>query len=81
MNPSNHIPYILHLTWLKRFTNDVWLWFILSIDVVSVTVYTIPTSISFFKKKFLKFYFGKFLGVQKCNLGRVSIRACKPKQV
>ena len=30
-------------------------WFILSIDLVSVTFYTIPTYVSFSKKKFLKF--------------------------
>ena len=43
VNPSNpHIPYSY--------------WFILSIDLVSVTFYTIPTSIYFSKKKFIVFY-------------------------
>ena len=38
---------------LEGFTNDVWLWFILTLDLVSVTFYTIPTSI--FSEKGLKF--------------------------
>ena len=49
-------PHSLHFTdsGLEGFTNDVWLWFILSIDLVSITFYTIPTSISFFKEKVFK---------------------------
>ena len=37
---------------LEGFTNDVWLWLILSIDLVPVTFYTIPTSIYFLEKSF-----------------------------
>ena len=40
-------------------------------DLVSVAFYTIPTSISFSQKKFLKFYFAKFLEAKKHNIARV----------
>ena len=52
---------------LEGFTNDVWLWFILSIDLVSVTFYTIPTSIYFFREKVFKILVGKFLGAQSAQ--------------
>ena len=49
-------PHSLHFTFsgLEESTSDVWLWFILSIDLVSITFYTIPTSISFFREKVFK---------------------------
>ena len=51
VNPSNHIPHILHLVGWKDsiMMSGFGLYYL---NLVSVTFYTIPTSISFFRQIF-----------------------------
>ena len=57
VNPYNPLNVHVGGGGLERFTNDVWLWFMLCIDLVSVTFYTIPTYISFFEENLFKILF------------------------
>ena len=51
VNPSNPTFSTFSFSGLEGFTNDVWLWFILS---KSCFCYTIPTYVSFFREKVFK---------------------------
>ena len=68
VNPSTTLKVKCRKCVSEEFNNDVWLWFILSINLVSITFYTIPTSISFFREIFYVRVCGKFLEVREHNL-------------
>ena len=66
---------------LEEFTNDVWSWFILSIDLVSVTFHTIPTSICFSREKVFKILVYLYLlhrSTSKCQCATITyVSSCK----